>query len=158
MPRRFGRWIAVLVASSVAVLAPVPMLTPAAEAAEPQVAPAIARAYLDQTDQPGPSAATSSRDCAKVKVPMDWQNQSRGDIEIAIAYLKASGPSKGLLTSNPGGPGAAGRLLTEALSMPDVTGRGGKPQLRQYDLLGFDPRGFGASNNARPATTTEADA
>ena len=35
MPRRFGRWIAVLVASSVALLAPVPMLTPAAEAAEP---------------------------------------------------------------------------------------------------------------------------
>ena len=48
---------------------------------------------------------------------MDWQNQSRGDIDIAIAYLKASGPSKGLLTSNPGGPGAAGLLLTEALSM-----------------------------------------
>ena len=27
--RRFGRWIAVLVASAVAIVAPVPMLTPA---------------------------------------------------------------------------------------------------------------------------------
>ena len=35
--RRFGRWIAVLVASAVAIVAPVPMLTPAAEAAEPAV-------------------------------------------------------------------------------------------------------------------------
>ncbi len=35
MPRRFGRWVAVLVASSVTLLAPVPMLTPTAQAAEP---------------------------------------------------------------------------------------------------------------------------
>ncbi len=41
MPRRFGRRIAVPVASSVALLAPVPMLTPAAEAAEPSTVPAI---------------------------------------------------------------------------------------------------------------------
>ena len=45
-------------------------------------------------------------------------------------------------------------LLTEALSLPDVTGQGGKPQLRQYDLLGFDPRGFGASTNVKCLTTT----
>ena len=48
MPRRFGRWIAVLVASSVALLAPVPMLTPAAEALEPSTVPAIPVPYLNQ--------------------------------------------------------------------------------------------------------------
>ena len=56
MPRRFGRWIAVLVASSVALLAPVPMLTPAAEAAEP--APIPRRSYLNQVDWPGSPAGS----------------------------------------------------------------------------------------------------
>ena len=153
MPRRFGRWIAVLVASSVALLAPVPMLTPAAEAAEPKV-PAIPTRYLDQAISWSDCSDDFESKCAKVAVPMDWQNPARGDIRIAIAYLKAPGPtSKGLLTSNPGGPGAAGRLLTEALSAPSFTGQGGEPRLRQYDLLGFDPRGFGASTNVKCLTT-----
>ncbi|HEU4547688.1 MAG TPA: alpha/beta fold hydrolase [Microlunatus sp.] len=153
MPRRFGRWIAVLVASSVALLAPVPMLTPAAEAAEPSTVPAIPAQYLNQAISWSDCAGDFASQCARVKVPMDWQNPARGEIAIAIAYLPASGASKGLLTSNPGGPGAAGRMLTEALSMPDVTGQGGKRQLRQYDLLGFDPRGFGASTNVKCLTT-----
>ena len=155
MPRRFGRWIAVLVASSVAVLAPVPMLTPAAEAVEPNV-PAIPAEYLSQRIDWTDCAGDFESQCAMVKVPRDWQHPTFGtnDITIAIAYLAASGQSKGLLTSNPGGPGAAGRMLTEALSMPDVTGQGGKPRLRQYDLLGFDPRGFGASTNVKCLTTT----
>jgi hypothetical protein len=152
MPRRFGRWIAVLVASSVALLAPVPMLTPAAEAAEPK-APAVLTRYLNQNVTWADCSGDFESQCATVAVPMDWQNPARGDIRIAIAYLAASGASKGLLTSNPGGPGAAGRMLTEALSMPSVTGQGGKPQLRQYDLLGFDPRGFGASTNVKCLTT-----
>lgn len=152
MPRRFGRWIAVLVASSVALLAPVPMLTPGAEAAEPK-APAVLTRYLNQNVTWADCSGDFESQCATVAVPMDWQNPARGDIRIAIAYLAASGASKGLLTSNPGGPGAAGRMLTEALSMPSVTGQGGKPQLRQYDLLGFDPRGFGASTNVKCLTT-----
>jgi len=155
MPRRFGRWIAVLVASSVALLAPVPMLTPAAEALEPSTVPAIPAPYLNQRIDWTDCAGDFGSQCASVTVPMDWQNPARGNISIAIAYLRSSSSvSKGLLTSNPGGPGAAGRMLTEALSMPDATGQGGERRLRQYDLLGFDPRGFGDSTNVKCLTTT----
>ena len=152
MPRRFGRWIAVLVASSVAQMAPGHMQKPAPAAAEPK-APGLRTPYLNQNVTWADCSGDFESQCATVAVPMDWQNPARGDIRIAIAYLAASGASKGLLTSNPGGPGAAGRMLTEALSMPSVTGQGGKPQLRQYDLLGFDPRGFGASTNVKCLTT-----
>ena len=147
MSRRwFGRWIAVLLASAVAIVAPVPMLTSTAAAAEPAV-PAVPASYLNQTIAWSDCSGDLSSRCAKVRVPMDWQNPSKGSISIAIAYLKASGTSKGLLTTNPGGPGAAGRTFTEALYWS-------KPKLGQYDLLGFDPRGYGASTNVKCVTTT----
>jgi pimeloyl-ACP methyl ester carboxylesterase len=147
MPRRFGRWMAVLVASSVAMLAPVPVLTPAAEAAEPS-APlqATVDAYVARaqtvTWEPCEGLLFQPRSsCATVVVPRDWKSPAAGTLRLAVSYLRASGTSKGLLTSNPGGPGAEGLLFTEALSRS-------KPKLYQdYDLLGFDPRGFGASTN-----------
>ena len=112
--RRFGRWIAVLVASAVAIVAPVPMLTPAAEAAR---ADRPRRAYLNQAIIWAAAAATRLA-VRQGLVPEDWKNATHGTMTsaIAIAYLKASGASKGLLTTNPGGPGTAGRTFTEALS------------------------------------------
>ncbi len=92
--RRIARWMSVLVAAAVAVVAPVPALTPAAQAADPGV-PTVPANYLAQTvswtDCPGD---LESR-CARVRVPMDWKNPARGNISIAIAYLPASGTSKG---------------------------------------------------------------
>ena len=137
MPRRIGRWMAVLVASSVAMLAPVPVLTPAAEAAEPS-APlqATVDAYVSRaqtvTWEPCEGLLFQPRSsCATVVVPRDWKNPAAGTLRLAVSYLRASGTSKGLLTSNPGGPGAEGLLFTEALSRS-------KPKLYQdYDLLGF---------------------
>src|SRR5690349_21194687 len=147
--RRFGRWLTVLLASAVALVAPIPMLTPAAEAAPTNPLQTAVNSYLAKnagvvwSDCPG----DLSSQCARVSVPMDWQNPAKGSIALAIAYLPASGTSKGLLTTNPGGPGAAGLTFTEALSWS-------KTQLRQYDLLGFDPRGFGASTPVKCRTTT----
>ncbi|MFW6597840.1 alpha/beta fold hydrolase [Propionibacteriaceae bacterium Y2011] len=78
--------------------------------------------------------------CATVTVPMDWQNpDDHPDIQVAIAYSEATGDSKGLMVTNPGGPGGAGLTLSAALAIS-------KTQLfSDYDLLGFDPRGFGRS-------------
>ena len=95
-----------------------------------------------------PSAPTTS--CAKVKVPMDWHApDAHPDIELAIALSRATGASLGLLATNPGGPGGAGLTLSAALALD-------KPKLfERYDLLGFDPRGFGESTPLRCLTTVE---
>ena len=82
---------------------------------------------------------------------MDWKNPAEASsISIAIAYLEATGTSKGLLTSNPGGPGRPAGPFTEALSLEQADAA------PDYDLLGFDPRGFGASTNGRSCLTTTA--
>ncbi len=123
--------------------------------------PAIPQKYLDQpitwsvcsfdaaVKALYPQAPTTN--CAKVKVPMDWANpDAHPDVEVAISYSKSLGTSRGLMTTNPGGPGGAGLTLSAALATE-------KPQLFQdFDLLGFDPRGFGQSTPLRCLTTAEA--
>ena len=128
-------------------------------AGEP-AAPAIPQRYLEQpinwstcsfdavVKSLYPAAPTTR--CARIKAPMDWHApDAHPDVEIAVAYSQATGTSRGLMASNPGGPGAGGLTLSAALAL-------GKPQLfERYDLLGFDPRGFGASTPLRCLTTVE---
>ena len=85
-------------------------------------------------------AQAPTTNCAKVNVPMDWANpDAHPDVQVAISYSKATGISRGLIASNPGGPGSGGLTLTSTLGV-------NKPQLfSDFDLLGFDPRGFGES-------------
>jgi pimeloyl-ACP methyl ester carboxylesterase len=122
--------------------------------------PSIPQRYLDQPivwsvcsfdaaiKNAYPQAPTTN--CATVKVPMDWNNpDDHPDIKVAIAYSKATGTSKGLMMTNPGGPGGAGLNLSATLGTI-------KPRLfSDFDLIGFDPRGFGASERLRCLTTAE---
>ncbi|GAB2669659.1 alpha/beta fold hydrolase [Kribbella swartbergensis] len=133
---------------------------PAAKGPVDPPVPSIPQKYLDQpitwsvcsfdaaVKNLYPQAPTTN--CAKVKVPMDWANpDAHPDVEVAIAYSRATGTSKGLMTTNPGGPGGAGLTLSASLGVE-------KPQLfSDFDLLGFDPRGFGQSTRLQCLTTTE---
>lgn len=90
--------------------------------------------------------------CARYRVPIDHDNASLGTIDIALLKRAARTPDKriGSLFLNPGGPGGSG------LTMPI----GGQyyfqpPVLDRFDLIGFDPRGVGASNPLRCFTTQE---
>lgn len=144
---------------ALAVLAPASAAQPERKPADPP-APAIPQRYLDQPIQWAPcsfdaaikqaSPQAPTTNCASVKVPMDWNNpDAHPDVKVAIAYSKATGPVRGLLTSNPGGPGGAGLNLTATLAVS-------RPQMfRDFDLLGFDPRGFGQSEALRCLTTSE---
>lgn len=152
------------IAVALAVALVVPFLgATTASAAGPKdpPTPSIPQRYLDQpitwsvcsfdaaVKRLYPQAPTTN--CAKVNVPMDWAHpDAHPDIQVAVSYSKATGTSKGLMTTNPGGPGGAGLSLSAALAAE-------KTQLfSDFDLVGFDPRGFGQSTPLQCITTAEA--
>ncbi len=82
----------------------------------------------------------SGWECATARAPLSWQDPGAGEIEIALKRLPATGDRLGSLLTNPGGPGASGVDFVTSLA-PTV----GERVTQAYDLVGFDPRGVGAS-------------
>ncbi|MBJ3805639.1 alpha/beta fold hydrolase [Streptomyces flavofungini] len=81
--------------------------------------------------------------CATLEVPLDYGDPGGRKVEIAISRLRASSAKerRGVLLLNPGGPGGPG------LNMPVDVGADLPAKVkRQYDLIGFDPRGVGRSS------------
>ncbi|MFE9856218.1 alpha/beta hydrolase [Streptomyces sp. NPDC005780] len=109
------------------------------------------RASADPARQPlvwGPCSAQQTElraagaRCTKVTVPLDHADPGGPTIEIAVSRIAATGPRakrRGILLSNPGGPGGTGLANTLYL----------RPALKaaadRYDLIGFDPRFLGES-------------
>ncbi|KAK5658969.1 hypothetical protein OQA88_1787 [Cercophora sp. LCS_1] len=91
-----------------------------------------------------PEAPGASLDCARLDVPMDWQ--SPGDDErvvLAVVRLRANsslGSYRGPVFFNPGGPGGSGiwALRDRGRDLQAIVGE-------DHDIIGFDPRGVGAS-------------
>lgn len=76
-------------------------------------------------------------ECGHLDVPLSYQDLSAGTVRLAVARLPATDQAHklGTIFYNPGGPGSSGRLapaLTPALHA-------------RFDIVGFDPRGVGAS-------------
>ncbi len=80
--------------------------------------------------------------CATIQVPLDYRKPGGKRIEVAISRIKATGTGKrrGVLLSNPGGPGGPGLYLPLGMAqwLPAAA-------REKYDLIGFDPRGVGSS-------------
>ncbi|MHC0431953.1 alpha/beta hydrolase [Streptomyces sp. O3] len=82
--------------------------------------------------------------CSSVEVPLDHANPYGEKIKIALSRVPhTSATYQGPLLVNPGGPGGSGRNLAGfvAKSLPEKVAA-------QYDVIGFDPRGVGASEPA----------
>ncbi|MRH87439.1 alpha/beta fold hydrolase [Nocardia sp. SYP-A9097] len=80
--------------------------------------------------------------CANMTVPLDYSEPQGRTISVAISRVQATDPShrRGILLSNPGGPGGRG------LDLPVRLGRAAPSYpWGLYDLIGFDPRGVGRS-------------
>lgn len=90
--------------------------------------------------------------CATLKVPLDYSDPGGKRIDIAISRLKASSAKerRGVLLLSPGGPGGPGLSMPvdPALNIPQEV-------KRQYDLIGFDPRGVGQSSPVSCGLTDE---
>lgn len=86
--------------------------------------------------------------CATVKVPLDWSKPKGPKIGIFVARHRATDPARriGVLMSNPGGPGTPGS--DDALYADDPIGGYTPAMLQRFDMIGFDPRGIGRSQNA----------
>ncbi|MEU9186891.1 alpha/beta hydrolase [Streptomyces sp. NPDC048484] len=98
-------------------------------------------------------AAAPRLECSTLEVPLDYRDPEGRQIEIAISRLASKEPSKrrGVLLTNPGGPGG------EGLGYPALLAGAKLPQkvLDSYDVIGFDPRGVGRSAPVTCDLTTE---
>lgn len=85
-------------------------------------------------------------DCSYLRVPIDYSQPGGRTAQIAVLRQKAGEPARkiGSLVLNPGGPGASGTEAAVSVAQ-DV----GPTDLgKRFDIVGFDPRGVGASKPA----------
>jgi pimeloyl-ACP methyl ester carboxylesterase len=84
--------------------------------------------------------------CASLRVPLDYRHPAGRKITLALDEVPATAPSGrlGALLVNPGGPGGSGLTLAVSVVAADLD----PAVAARYDIIGFDPRGVGAS---RPA-------
>ncbi len=90
-----------------------------------------------------PLAAYGVRDCTMLSVPLNYADPGGRHISLALDMVPATAPKsqqQGIMLVNPGGPGASG--LPWAPIIADGLSRG---VAKDYDIVGFDPRGVGSS-------------
>ncbi|MFI8947452.1 alpha/beta hydrolase [Streptomyces sp. NPDC053750] len=94
--------------------------------------------------------------CATMKAPLNYEKLADGDIRLAVARKKATGPGKrlGSLLVNPGGPGASAIGYLQ-----QYAGIGYPADVRaQYDMVAVDPRGVARSEPVECLDGREMDA
>ncbi|KAI8625374.1 alpha/beta-hydrolase [Xylariaceae sp. FL1651] len=102
--------------------------------------------------QPCPGFYNANHQCARLTVPMDYHrplNESAGNPKVHLALIMIPGANRtedpatyaeAPILVNPGGPGGSGVWFAE-LTGPSLQQLVGN----QHDIIGFDPRGVGAS-------------
>ncbi|MBB5156174.1 alpha/beta hydrolase [Saccharopolyspora phatthalungensis] len=96
-----------------------------------------------RTDSEQAAYRNTGLECARLEVPMDYAAPQGQTITIGVLRKPATDPGQriGSLVMNPGGPGASGMgtaaSLASTVSQSELGAR--------FDLVGFDPRGVGAS-------------
>ncbi|MFJ8533626.1 alpha/beta fold hydrolase [Streptomyces sp. NPDC093591] len=97
-----------------------------------------------------PCAQDATAECGTLRLPVDWARPSGETFDLAVGRRKATDPDRrvGVLLVNPGGPGASGVRFAVADAKshfsPDIQER--------FDIVGFDPRGVGASHPVKCST------
>ncbi|MFJ4222630.1 alpha/beta hydrolase [Microbacterium sp. NPDC089695] len=82
-------------------------------------------------------------ECARLTVPLDYDDPEGATAEIAVMRLVTAGENRiGSMVINPGGPGGSGITQLAQTVAPAFVGG---DIAERFDLVGFDPRGVGAS-------------
>jgi pimeloyl-ACP methyl ester carboxylesterase len=86
--------------------------------------------------------------CAEVRVPEDYAAPSAGYVNISMVDLPATDPEEriGSLIVNPGGPGGSGVEFVRDSADSDLFPTALR---KQFDVVGFDPRGVNLSTAVR---------
>ena len=116
---------------------PPPTVTPQ-EGAQEAPDPALRRFYEQRLDW---ERCRGRFWCATLEVPLDYAKPTGDTIRLAVLSAPATGKRLGSMIVNPGGPGAPGTDYAAASSRAFRA-----PLRRSYDIVGFDPRGTGASS------------
>ncbi|HXO24338.1 MAG TPA: alpha/beta hydrolase [Streptosporangiaceae bacterium] len=132
MPRPPSAWAAVAVAAAAALTA----------CSGPPPPATLATYYTQHLDwQP----CDGGFQCAELVVPFDYARPAGPRFTLPVVKLPAADPAHriGALVVNPGGPGGSGvqYALAARQAFPPAI-------LARFDLVGFDPRGAGASQPA----------
>ncbi|WP_040918502.1 alpha/beta hydrolase [Saccharomonospora glauca] len=96
-------------------------------------------------------------ECARLTVPLSYSEPQGTTITVGLLRKRASDPDNriGSLVLNPGGPGGSGMSAAAQLSTAVENTELGE----RFDLVGFDPRGIGASEpTVKCLTDAEMDA
>jgi pimeloyl-ACP methyl ester carboxylesterase len=128
-------------------VAPATAVVPAAAAASDVTSPQEAE-RVDRVPAPELQwyACYGAAQCATVRLPLDYDEPDGATVELALLRLKARKQAQriGTLFVNPGGPGGSGTdmaAMAPAFLSASV--------LDRFDVVGFDPRGIGASDNVK---------
>ncbi len=141
MSGALGRLAAVVV-----VLAATACTTPAARDDSTSAGPALD--WQDcapfATGAAAREAFTDEFRCARLSVPLDYDDPNGTMITVAVLRHEATDPANrlGSLVVNPGGPGGSGMLAAAAMAGDQAPEN---DLTRRFDIVGFDPRGLGAS-------------
>ena len=89
--------------------------------------------------------------CTTLLVPLDYAKPSGSTMRVAVIRSRSVGTHRGSLIVNPGGPGASGvDFVRQAAFAFDAVNT-------HLDIVGFDPRGVGASRPIRCMTSAGLD-
>jgi pimeloyl-ACP methyl ester carboxylesterase len=102
----------------------------------------------------GEDAPEAPFECATLTAPLDYKNVKGETIDIAMIRIPASeGKAKGVVLTNPGGPGQSGFDSLANAGEYEVSKLG----LYEFDYVSFDPRGVDRSSGLKCYSDKELD-
>ncbi|MFB9238011.1 alpha/beta fold hydrolase [Plantactinospora siamensis] len=138
------RWLAALAAGTLTAGAPTAgALTAGAPTISLGAATAAATRPLGAAIGWRPCPDAPAADCATLRVPVDWAHPEGATTDLALARRRATDPARriGSLLINTGGPGGSGvaDIIDDSSDFSALV-------RARFDLVSWDPRGFGLSH------------